>query len=159
VTDAVVGGFFPLECRICSPEWRDPLAKFFSLLRQAGDDRHFHPHPLDDEEAENRASYAGKDLYYILVEGRSVLGYGMLRGWDEGYEIPSLGIAVHPSARGMGIGRALMGFLHASARLRGARQVRLKVHRDNISAMTLYKDLGYVFQPEEAGQFVGFVAL
>jgi ribosomal-protein-alanine N-acetyltransferase len=148
-----------LECRSVSPEWGDPLAEFFCLLEEAGDYRHFHPHPLNAEEAKKRTEYVGKDLYYVLVEGRTVLGYGVLRGWDEGYEIPSLGIAVHPSARGMGLGQALMYFLHAAARRRGAKQVRLKVHRDNVNAIKLYRDIGYSFQAEEAGQLLGILNL
>jgi len=44
----------------------------------------------------------------------------MLRGWDEGYETPSLGIAVHPDARGLGLARTFMGFLHAAASFQGA---------------------------------------
>lgn len=147
------------ECRRLSPEWEGPLAEFFRLLRETGDNDYFHPHPFDDEEAEKRAHYTGKDLYYILVEGERVLGYGMLRGWDEGYEIPSLGIAVRPSARGTGLGLAFMHFLHAAARRLGAERVRLKVHPGNAKAVKLYEELGYSFGSEEAEQLVGIVDL
>lgn len=153
------GNLAPLECRSLSPEWKEPLSVFFCVLEQAGDDGHFHPHPLSAGEAERRVHYDGKDLYYVLVEGREVLAYGMLRGWDEGYEVPSLGIAVHPLVRGIGLGRAFMHFLHAAARRKGARKVRLKVHPDNVGAVKLYEDLGYAFQTREAGQIVGIVEL
>ncbi len=88
-----------------------------------------------------------------------VLGYGMLRGWDDGWKIPSLGIALDPRIRGNGTGEMLMHFLHAAARRRGATKVRLKVYPDNRTAIALYKKLGYVFATEEAGQLVGYITL
>jgi ribosomal-protein-alanine N-acetyltransferase len=148
-----------LEIRIIDETLVQPLAGFFRALKRAGDDRYFHPHPLTDEEARRRAHYSGKDLYYVLAEGDMVLGYGVLRGWDEGYEVPSLGIAIYPSVRGMGLSKLFMHFLHVAARRRGASKVRLKVHPDNTAAVTLYKRLGYTFQSEEAGQLVGFIEL
>ena len=148
-----------LELRIVDETLEQPLAELFRALKRAGDDKDFHPHPLSDEEAKRRAHYSGKDLYYVLVEGNKVLGYGMLRGWHEGYEVPSLGIAIHPSVRGMGLGKLFMQFLHAAAQRRGASKVRLKVYPDNTTAVTLYRGLGYTFQAEEAGQLVGFIDL
>ncbi len=69
----------------------------------------------------------------------------MLRGWDEGYSIPSLGIAIHPAARELGMGRLLMNFLHVSASRRGASQVRLRVQNENINAIKMYESYGYIF--------------
>jgi len=135
------------------------LAEFFRVLVATGDNQHFHPHPLTEEEARRRARYTGLDLYYVLLERREVLGYGMLRGWDEGFEVPSLGIAIHPSARRTGLGELLMRFLHTAARRRGARRIRLKTYVDNKSALELYLKLGYAFQQEEAGQIVGMLNL
>jgi GNAT superfamily N-acetyltransferase len=148
-----------LEFRLVDNTLEQPLARFFHALKKSGDDRHFHPHPLTDEEAKRRAEYSGTDLYYVLVEGDTVLGYGMLRGWDEGYEVPSLGIVIHPSVRGTGLGGLFMHFLHTVARRRGANKVRLKVYSDNTSAVALYKKLGYTFQTEETEQLVGFLDL
>lgn len=149
----------PIECRTLTSQWTQPLAEFFRALVEAGDAAEFHPHPLTVEEAARRCEYSGKDLYYVLVDGRLVLGYGMLRGWDEGFEIPSLGIAVHPAERGKGLGLLLMHFLHAAARLRGARTVRLKVYSQNVRAVRMYESLGYEFRGTEAGQLVGFLDL
>lgn len=148
-----------LECRRLGPEWKAPLVDFFLALEAAGDSKQFHPHPLTAEEAEKRSRYTGKDLYYILVEGARILGYGMLRGWDEGYEVPSLGVAIHPGERGKGLGKALMCFLHAAAQRRGARKVRLKVYPDNQNAIRLYTRLGYRFEGMEGQQLVGILDL
>jgi len=148
-----------LEIRIVDKTLEQPLAEFLRTLEKVGDDKHFHPHPFTDEEVKRRAQYSGGDLYYVLVEGNTVLGYGMLRGWDEGYDVPSLGIAMHPSVRGTGLGKVFMHFLHAAAWRKGASKVRLKVYPENTTAIMLYKKLGYTFQSEEAGQLVGFIDL
>jgi len=148
-----------LEIQIVDKTLEKPLAEFFRALKKAGDDQYFHPHRFTDEEAKRIAHYSGKDLYYVLVEGGKVLGYGMLRGWDEGYEVPSLGIVIHPSVKGMGLGKLFMHFLHGAARRRGASKVRLKVYPNNKTAVMLYEGLGYTFQAEEAGQLVGFIDL
>src|SRR5262245_34786035 len=107
-----------LECRVVGPEMAKALADFFARLTAAGVSTHFHPHPFTAEEAERRANFSGQDLYYVLWDGGVVLGYGMLRGWDQGYEVPSIGIAVDPRLKGQGMGRMFMEFLHAAARLR-----------------------------------------
>jgi len=105
------------------------------------------------------AQYSGKDLYYVAVSGTAVAAYGMLRGWDEGYQVPSLGIAIHPDARGTGLASTFMQFLHAAARLRGATRVRLKVNSENTAARRLYQSLGYRFEDSDGGEIVGFVDL
>jgi ribosomal protein S18 acetylase RimI-like enzyme len=144
-----------LEIRVLSQEWLQPLANFFEVIRKSGG-LHFHPHPFTDATAKMLAEYSGSDLYYLLVDGGQVLAYGLLRGWDQGYEIPSLGIAVHPEARGRKLGELMMHFLHTAARRKGARQVRLKVYSENVSARSLYVKLGYRFDTAaEDGQLVG----
>jgi ribosomal protein S18 acetylase RimI-like enzyme len=148
-----------LEIRTISPEWECPLAEFFSSLHGSAE-QYFHPHPFTDEYAHQLAQYSGTDSYYLVVDGRGILAYGMLRGWDDGYEIPSLGIVVHPDHRGNRLGELLMLFLHAVARHRGAKAVRLKVYRENTTARDLYLRLGYTFDEESLGeQMIGKLTL
>ena len=145
-----------LEFRRVGPDLERALADFFEHLRSTGEEARFHPHPFTPEAARERAVYAGRDVYCVATADGVVLAYGMLRGWDRGFAIPSLGIATHAAARGTGLGRALMLYLHAEARRRGARQIRLKVYPDNRAAVELYRTLGYVFAEErEQGQLVG----
>lgn len=148
-----------LEFRRVSPDLVAGLGDLFGALRDGGDERFFHPHPLTADEAARLGAYAGRDLYYAAVDGGEVAAYAMLRGWDEGYAVPSLGIAVRPSARGTGLARAFMHFLHAAARRRAAPRVRLKVYRANAGALALYRSLGYVFDDDGGDELVGTVAL
>ncbi len=140
------------------PEWVIPLKDFLDDIERNGDARFFSPHASDDAALRGRAAHTGQDLYLLLVDMQRVLGYGLLRGWDEGYPIPSLGIALHPSVRGTGFATALMTFLHAEARHRAAGKVRLRVHTENSRAISLYTRLGYVLTPEtdRSEYLVGF---
>ena len=79
-----------LEFRALEPELGGALAGLFGALVASGDTVRFHPHPFTAEEAEARARYSGRDLYYVAVADGRALAYGMLRGWDEGYAVPSL---------------------------------------------------------------------
>jgi hypothetical protein len=83
----------------------------------------------------------------------------MLRGWDEGYPVPSLGIAVRTSDHGRGLGRTMMEHLHVEARRRGATVVRLRVHPDNTKARRLYESLGYAYAGKDRDELVMLVDL
>jgi ribosomal-protein-alanine N-acetyltransferase len=147
------------ECQVLRPGHASALTSFFDRLRAHGIDKFFHPHPLTADEASKRAAYRGLDFYCVLAQDAAIVGYGMLRGWDEGYEAPSLGIVVDPSVQGRGYGRLLMEFLHATARQRGSSRIRLKVYPDNLRALALYRSLGYEFQGPENGQLLGILIL
>ncbi|MEZ7813395.1 MAG: ribosomal-protein-alanine N-acetyltransferase [Paracoccaceae bacterium] len=54
-----------------------------------------------------------------------------------------LTLAVDPSARGRGIGLALMQFFHKAAESHGIKQLFLEVSAENNAAITLYHKLGY----------------
>ncbi len=149
----------PLEFVRLAPSLEAKLTAFFEALAARGDGRWFHPHPLTAVEAARLCAYDGRDLYYAAVTGDAVVAYGLLRGWDEGYAVPSLGIAVHPAARGLGLARAFMSFLHAAAALKGAARVRLKVYPDNAPARRLYERLGYRLEPAAGGQLLGVLDL
>ena len=111
-----------------SMRWLKEFSEFLDVLKENGDEIFFHPHPLNRNEARRLVNYQGKDLYYIQVHKNKIVGYGMLRGWDEGFDIPSLGIVVHPSVRRHGNGRKLLLFLHQTAKKSGASQEEETTH-------------------------------
>ena len=113
------------ECHTLGNAGKKAFLTFFEALRESGDDRFFHPHPFTSEEAERILGYSGPDIYRVLLKENNVLGYGMLRGWEDGYAVPSLGIAIHPVSRGVGLGRAFMLYLHEIARQKGSREIRV----------------------------------
>jgi ribosomal protein S18 acetylase RimI-like enzyme len=68
----------------------------------------------------------------------------LLRGWDEGYVVPSFGILVDGEWRGRGIGSALTDFTLGEARTLGASRIRLSVYASHELALHLYLDRGFV---------------
>jgi ribosomal protein S18 acetylase RimI-like enzyme len=136
------------------------LAEFFETVHEDGSDNFFHPHAMTREAASERAAYVGEDLYFVMTRGSKILGYGMLRGWDQGDQIPSVGIIIHPDFRGKGLGKLLMNFLHVSAALRGAKEVLLHVDQRNEVATKLYRSLGYKLTRERNhAELVGRLSL
>ena len=146
-----------LELRRVAPELCPALGRFFETQCT---DPQFHPHAFNANEAARICAYNGADIYAVAIVQDMIFAYGMLRGWDEGYAVPSLGITVAPEARGSGLAQLFMQYLHLNARLRGAPSIRLKVYPDNSRAIALYRKLGYQFGDSlEKGQLVGTLPL
>jgi len=161
-----------LLCRRLAQADGSGLAVLFAALCEHNDHRLFHPHPLTAETAAALAEQhahphtvlANRDEYHVVLDcdagrGEQIVAYGMLRGWAEGFEVPSLGIAVHPQHRGRGIARQFMQHLHRVAVGRGAERVRLKVYRHNQAAVGLYKSLGYSFTPHNDAEWLGIATI
>ena len=148
-------------CRLIKPSDACALGRLFERLRRHGVEEFFHPHPLTQEAAAELAAYTGKDVYCVVEIAAELVGYGMLRGWDAGYDVPNLGVAIDPGQQGRGHGRRLMEFLHRLAHQRGAKRIRLSVYPENVRAVALYQSLGYSlnFKREPDGQVVGFLEL
>ena len=144
---------------LVSPSWTEKLAQFFDAFVVNKDDLYFHPHPMTSEMAKKIAAYEGNDLYFVQIKDNEITGYAMLRGWDQNYTIPSLGIAIHPNFRNQGLGMEFMEFLHDQARAKGATKIRLKVYLSNERARHLYVNMGYSFTAEEMDQLIGYYKL
>jgi ribosomal-protein-alanine N-acetyltransferase len=143
------------EIRLCRGDDVDALGRFFAQLDEDPAAAGFRPHPMSAEHARWICGREqSRDVYAVAIRGAEVVGYGMLRGWDEGYSVPSLGIAVLSSARGTGISTAMMRFLHHEAARAGSTRVRLRVEASNDRARRLYARLGYAETGEERGQLV-----
>jgi ribosomal protein S18 acetylase RimI-like enzyme len=138
-----------MEIHLLRPRHAVALGRFFEALKEHGADRVFHPHPLTADAALELANHRGKDLYFVLLDREDVIGYALLRGWEEGYDVPSLGIAIHPDMEEQGLARLLMHFLRHVAVRRGAKKIRLRVHRTNERAIGLYRSLGYTLTDDD----------
>jgi [ribosomal protein S18]-alanine N-acetyltransferase len=150
----------PIEISTIAPNHAVALAEFFESVNEDGSDKFFHPHAMTREAANERAEYVGEDLYFVMICNPKIIGYGMLRGWDEGHEIPTVGMIIHPDFRGKGLGGLFMNFLHVSAALRGAKEVLLHVDQRNEIATRLYRSLGYKITREKCHpELVGRLSL
>jgi GNAT superfamily N-acetyltransferase len=136
------------------------LAQTFLELNSPGYIYKFSPHPFTAEYASKICNYQGLDLYFaILLNKNHIIAYFMLRGWDEGYEIPAVGLCVLNEFHGKGLGRLIMHFLETTAKFNGASKIMLKVRNDNHVAETLYITQGYEFNKYNNEFLIGYKEL
>jgi glycosyltransferase involved in cell wall biosynthesis/ribosomal protein S18 acetylase RimI-like enzyme len=138
------------------------LAGFFAAVAADPEAaRFFHPHPLTRAYAEELCASCAtrRDKYFALWYDGRIAGYGMLRGWDEGFPIPSFGVCVHPALRDAGIGQTLLTHALAEARAAGATKVRLTVYEANTRAVQIYRRFGFDFESHRNGTLIGTLAL
>src|SRR5439155_5618322 len=121
----------------------------------------FHPHPLTQAFADELCGNVSgrRDRYFVLWYRGRVAGYGLLRGWDEGFAIPSFGACTHPALRNAGIGQALLAYAIAEARGAGAEKMRLTVYERNTRALHIYQRFGFAFQSHSNGTLLGTLDL
>ena len=145
----------------------DDVGRLAGLFGVIADDQaaaaFFNPHSFDAANAARICHRQGirSDEYFVATEGSESIGYGMLRGWDEGYEVPSFGVYVVPAARGQGVASAVLDFAIERARAHGARELMLKVYDDNLDARRLYEGRGFRFaeRSPDGLQLVGRLGL
>jgi glycosyltransferase involved in cell wall biosynthesis/ribosomal protein S18 acetylase RimI-like enzyme len=120
------------------------LARFFVRNDVPEVTAGFDPFPLTAESADAIAAATGADRFYGAFLGPRVVGMAMLRGWDEGYDVPSFGVVVDRDFHGEGIGSRLTDAAIAEARRLGCPRVRLSVYGSNRVAHELYERRGFV---------------
>lgn len=82
-----------------------------------------------------------KKLYYVIEDANGVVGYaGAWLVYDEG-QITN--IAIRPSARRQGFGAKLTSALIKECFKRGMHEIFLEVRISNLSALSLYRQLGF----------------
>lgn len=82
-----------------------------------------------------------KKLYYVIEDADGVVGYaGAWLVYDEG-QITN--IAIRPSARRQGFGTKLTSALIEECFKRGMYEIFLEVRISNLSALSLYRQLGF----------------
>ena len=144
-----------VDVREIGPEDRGELARFLEENDRPEIVRTFNPFPMTAETAERIATAPRRDRYYGAFDDRRLVGLSMLRGWDEGYEVPSFGIVVDHRAHDRGIGGRLTAFTVDAARALGAPSVRLTVYASNGRGVHLYSRLGFVERSRTAVSVAG----
>lgn len=138
------------------------LGDFFEVLAADSETQHyFHPHPMTREAAADicRRATQGRDLYFVARDEGRVVGYAMLRGWDEGYEVPSFGVCVHPQVRNLGIGKQLLQHSIEACHTRNSPRLRLTVYKTNVRAVHVYQKVGFTFTDKNEQELIGLLEL
>ena len=97
--------------------------------------------PLSLDSIETELVNEDKKLYYVIEDANGVVGYaGAWLVYDEG-QITN--IAIRPSARRQGFGAKLTSALIEECFKRGMHEIFLEVRISNLSALSLYRQLGF----------------
>lgn len=93
--------------------------------------------------------------YLVATDGSGVLAHAGLDLTGEVADVMTL--AVHPAARGQGLGACLLKELHGQAREAGATSMLLEVRADNTVAHRLYLSRDYHLIRTRPGYYPGGV--
>ncbi len=99
--------------------------------------------PLTREIAHWIACEPHQDRFYIALQNGEITGFSMLRGWDEGFSVPSFGIFIDHRKHGFGIGKELLDHTIEAAQKIGCKKIRLSVYASNQIAYKIYENRGF----------------
>lgn len=141
------------------------LFSFFEIIKKCRLNRFFHPHSFNKQAVKKIISILGgnrKDLYFLVLNQKhQIAGYFMLRGFDEGYKIPSFGVVVHPNYTKRGLGTEITKLAIKICKRLKVRKLMVHVYKDNIIAKEIYKKLGFQFSQSKRkeNELVGHLKL
>ncbi len=113
--------------------------------------RFFSPFEFGLETVSHVLSNQGDDVFVGVYWMDKIIGFFMLRGWNDGYEVPSFGIIIDKKYRGYGLEMLSLDAAKTICRLRGAERMMLKMHPDNISARGVMRKIGFIQTGVEPG--------
>jgi GNAT superfamily N-acetyltransferase len=107
------------------------------------------PRPMTDDYAE---VIAERRVTVAESHDKAIIGVIVLAVYDEGFLIDN--VAVDPSHRGKGLGRALLKFAEAEAWSAGFDAIYLYTHEKMTENLALYSRIGYVeYDRRSQGEF------
>ena len=84
-----------------------------------------------------------RDRYFAIFEGEEIACFGMLRGWDEGYEVPTFGMTADHRFNGRGHGWRMWKWVMGLARELGAKEIRITTDLKNAIILGMAAKLGF----------------
>ncbi len=134
-----------------------------ALLRSQSPDyvRFFTPFRFEQEQIARLLSERRRDVWIGFSWQGSLIGFFLLRGWDEGYDVPAYGVLIDEKFSGHGFGRLSLMMAKSIGKLRRARRLMLKVHPQNHAARILFERASFARAgiDSETGQFLYYFEL
>ncbi len=122
--------------------------------------RFFYAFGFEEEEIVKVLSLKIRDVYSGIFWREELIAIFMLKGWDEGYDIPSFGLFIAHKHRSVTLLHVAIDVAKLITRFSGGRRLMATIHPDNISIRGAAK-LGFVDSGKrtEAGNVVYFMEL
>ena len=127
-----------LSIRSLESQDANTLAGFMSLQKPEYL-RFFYAFGTDESAIAEMLAAAGKDVYSGVFWQANLIGVFMLRGWDAGFELPSLGVLVDAKYRGNRILELMIDSAKMICRLSGVKKIFAKSHPDNAGLKNLIR--------------------
>jgi RimJ/RimL family protein N-acetyltransferase len=106
--------------------------------------RFFHPFSFDLKTIEEILGRRREDVFTGIYRQDQLVGFFMLRGWDQGFEVPTFGILIDEGHSELGLARLSLRMAKRICRLRGSPRIMLKVSPENEAAKYLYEEEHFV---------------
>ena len=105
--------------------------------------KYFIPFEFSVETFSKILNNVSKDKYFGIFVSDKIVGFYMLRGLDEGYDIPSYGVWISSSYSNKGLSKLTLYHAFSFCKLNNIDKLMLKVHPENKIARKLYESLGF----------------
>ena len=105
--------------------------------------KYFIPFPFELEVIKNILREKKQDKFFGIFEESKLIGFYMLRGFDEGFNVPSYGVWISKSYSNKGLSTLTLYHAFAFCRLNNISKLMLKVHPQNTVAKNIYEKLGF----------------
>jgi len=105
--------------------------------------QHFTPFDFSEQEFQIILTSAINDKYFGIFCDDELIGFYMLRGFDEGYEIPSYGVVILSKFSNLGISKLTLYHAFSLCKINKIKRLMLKVHPENKYAKKLYESMGF----------------
>ena len=86
---------------------------------------------------------AVNDKYFGIFINNNLVGFYMLRGFDEGYEVPSYGVWISDKFSRLGLSKLTLQHAITYCKVNNIKNIMLKVHPENIVAKNIYEAFGF----------------
>lgn len=106
--------------------------------------KYFIPFEFDLHTIQEKIKKLHLDSFWGIFIDETLAGFYMLRGFDEGYKIPSYGVWISKKYAGKGLSKFTLRHAISYCRINNIKEIMLKVHPENVIAKKIYEDFGFV---------------
>ncbi len=105
--------------------------------------KYFNPFTFNFETIRQTLGNLKKDTFWGIFIADKLAGFYMLRGFDEGYDIPSYGVWISKEYSNKGLSKFTLQHAISYCKINQIKKIMLKVHPENIIAKKIYEEFGF----------------
>ncbi|MCP4971776.1 MAG: GNAT family N-acetyltransferase [Arcobacter sp.] len=105
--------------------------------------KYFHPFDFNENSIKNILKKTKLDQFFGIFINELLIGFYILRGFDEGYTIPSYGVMISQKFSKFGLGKLSLQHAISFCKINKVEKIMLKVHPKNLTAKRIYESFGF----------------